>query len=109
MANSISARRVASATLTASAVDLIYLSDPGNSIRVTNLTGTSPIYFTVSHPGGAAPVPTVGGQSGVFCAASVAGTTVAVRHNGMYGSIVQLISAGTPQYQVEVGSRNTNI
>jgi hypothetical protein len=104
-----SGKRVVSGTLVASTVDLVYLTAPGQGVEVVNLTGTSPIYFTVSHPGGSAPKPTVAGTDGVFCAASVAGARMQVRHDGMYGSIVQLISAGTPQYQVSVSSSRLNV
>jgi hypothetical protein len=106
--NQLSAKRVVSATLTASTVDFIFLTESAQAIQVTNLTGTAPIYFTVSHPGGSAPVPTIGGN-GCYCAASVAGAAVPVRHDGMYGTIVQLISTGTPTYSVEVASRQVNI
>jgi hypothetical protein len=104
MAN-ISAGRVATATLTANTVDLVFLTAPGQTIKVSNQSGTAPIFYTVSHPGGACPVPTVNG-SNCYAVASVAGTYGFVRHDGMYGSIVQLISAGTPQYTVEVTSKN---
>lgn len=97
--------RVVTATLSASTVDLVYLSAAGQGIKVINQSGSAPIYFTVSRPGGACPVPTVGGAE-TYCAASVTGAFDFVRHDGMYGSIVQLISSGTPTYTVEVSSRN---
>ena len=95
------APRVVTASASVNTVDLAVLTDGGFGIEVTNLTGTAPIWFTVSHPGGSCPVPTVGGEN-CFCAASVAGATVRVRHSGQYGSVVQLISSGTPQYTVSV-------
>ena len=95
--------RVITQTLSANTVDFVYLSAPGMGVQVTNVSGTAPIYFTVSHPGGNGTVPTVNGQD-CFVAASIAGEHEFVRHDGMYGSIVQLISAGTPQYSVEVSS-----
>jgi len=108
MAN-ISGKRVVSATLAANTVDLVFLSSAGQAVSIQNVTGTAPIWFTVSHPGGNGVAPTVGDQSGVFCAASVAGAEFQVRHDGMYGSVVQLISTGTPTYTVSVGSRNANV
>ena len=102
MANTISAAKVASATLTGGQVDFVFLSSPGVGVNVINLTGTAPIWFTVSEPGGPCPAPTIGGQAGVFCSASVAGQTFTVRHAGMYGTVVQLISSGAPTYLVEV-------
>ena len=98
-------KRVITAQLTASTVDLVFLSAAGQGIKVINQSGSAPIYFTVSRPGGDCPVPTVGGADN-FCAASVAGASDFVRHDGMYGSIVQLISSGTPTYTVEIASRN---
>jgi len=107
MANSINATRVASGTLSANAVDLVVLTAPHQAIQVTNVTGTAPIWFTVSEPGGACPVPTVGGN--YFCSSSVAGQVFTVRHDGMYGAVVQLISTGTPTYTVSVSSGRVNV
>jgi len=101
----ISGSRVVTSTLSSSTVDFVFLKAPGQSVKVTNQTGTAPIFYTVSHPGGTATVPTVNGAN-CYSVASVAGTSGFVRHDGMYGSIVQLISAGTPQYTVEVTSKN---
>ena len=84
-------------------VDVVLLTKPGVSVKVTNLSGTAPIFFTVSEPGGSCPVPAIDGMS-CFSAASVAGTSVTARHDGQFGSIIQLVSAGTPQYMCEVQS-----
>ena len=99
--------RVLTATLTANSPDLALMSQRGEAIIVTNNTGGAPIYFTVSYPGGTCPVPTVNGQN--CFAVSTAGQRVSVRHNGMYGSVVQLISAASVQYTIEVGSRQVNV
>ena len=80
-------------------VETVLLTGSAFGIEVVNITGTAPIWFTVGEPGGPCPVPTVNG-SGSFCAASVAGTQVKVRHQGFAGNVVQLISAGTPAYTV---------
>jgi len=99
--------RVLTETLTAGSADLCLMSAPGEAVIVTNITGSAPIYFTVDRPGGPCPVPTVNGQN-CFAVAN-AGTRVSVRHDGMYGSIVQLISAASVQYTIEVGSRQVNV
>ena len=109
MANSIAGARVVSGTLTANQVDFIYLAAPSQGIEVMNINGAAPIYFTVSHPGGTAPIPTVAGSVGVYTCPSVAGNYIQVRHDGMYGSIVQLISNGAAAYQVSVTSRNARV
>lgn len=93
---------VYNSTLAAS-VDVVLLTDPGMSVKVTNLSGTPAIYFTVSRPGGNCPVPSVG-NSQCFTAASVTGNSVNVRHDGQFGTIIQLISSGTPAYMCEVQS-----
>ena len=103
MANQIAGGQVVNATLQANAVDLVFLTGPGYSIRVTNITGSSPIYFTLSQPGGAATPPTVGGNYSFVVPASIGGTTTA-RGDFLYGGIVQLISAASVQYMCEVQS-----
>lgn len=100
-----SSRRVYSSTLTASTVDLVVLTEGGYGVEVINTTGTAPIWFTISEQGGACPVPTIGGTTGEFCAASVAGYSMKVRHEGLFGSVIQLISAGTPTYTVSTLGR----
>ena len=107
--NSNIASRSISATLVASTVDLVVLTDGGFGVQVENVSGTAPIYFSVSHPGGSCTVPSVAASTGsqnFFCAAAVAGAQTNVRHPGQFGSVVQLISTGTPSYTVSVtGSR----
>ena len=107
-ANSIQAKRTATATIAASTVDLIVLTDPGEAVRVINVSGAAPIYFTVSVPGGPCPVPAINGVN-TFVAAGSPGETVSIRHDGMYGSVIQLISASVGQYTVSVGSRQVNV
>lgn len=101
------AKSVITNTLAANTVDLAILTGAGFGVRVTNLSGTAPIWFTVSHQGGACPVPTVGGAS-EYCVASVAGLGISARHAGQFGSVVQLISSGTPLYMVEVQGNHAN-
>jgi hypothetical protein len=102
--NSLAAARTASGTLTASTVDLVFLTGIGNGVSVTNVNGSAPIYFTVDTPGGACKPPTTYaasvGSVGVFCAASVIGQTVSTKLDAQSGAIVQLISSGTPTYTV---------
>jgi len=95
-----SAPKVYSNTLTASTVDVVLITGGAYGVQVTNVDGTSPFWFTVSTPGGPCPTPTVGGTNGEFAAASVAGAFVNIRHDGQFGSVVQLISSGTPTYTV---------
>ncbi len=97
-----SARRVYSSTLTASTVDVVLITEGAYGVQVTNVDGSAPIWFTVSTQGGACPVPTVNGTNGEYCAASVAGNFLNVRHDAQFGSVVQLISSGTPQYTVGI-------
>lgn len=83
--------------------DLIVLSGAGQSVKVTNVAGTAPVFFTVSHPGGSCVVPTVGGAN-VYVVPSTAGGTTSVRHDGQAGYVVQAVSSGTTSYTVEVQS-----
>jgi hypothetical protein len=81
--------------------DLVVLTQPGMSIRVTNISGAAPLWFTVSAPGGACPIPTSGGTYN-FSVAPAANAFTNVRHDGMFGSVVQVVSSGTTSYMVEV-------
>jgi hypothetical protein len=82
-------------------VDTVWISQPANVVVVTNDSGTAPIWFTVGSPGGPDLQPTVGGAN-CHCAASVAGTSVKVSSDGMFGSIINLTSTGTPLYTVSI-------
>jgi len=84
--------------------DLVVLSGAGSSIKVTNVGGGSPLFFTVSHPGGACPIPTVTGGQGVYAVGATANGFANVRHDGQFGSVVQVVSTGSPSYMVEVQS-----
>ena len=105
---SISSRRVASGTLNGANVDLVFLTDPGFGVEVTNISGNGNIWFTVSEPGGPCPVPTVGGTSSEWCVASVGNTSQKVRHSGQFGSIVQLISSASVTYAVSITGARIN-
>ncbi len=94
------ARRSATATLTANTVDLVYLADSCKTITVVNVTGTAAIYFTVSRPGGSNLIPTITGAN-CFCLPAAIGS-LDTRHDGQFGSTVQLISSGTPTYTVSI-------
>ena len=99
---SYSGTRVAYVSSSASVgADVVVLTDGGFSVKVTNVSGTAPLYFTLSHPGGPCPVPTVGGAN-VFVVPAAAGDSVNARHAGQFGSVVQVVSSGTPSYMVEV-------
>jgi hypothetical protein len=100
--------KVAVETLSASVVDTVILTAPGGAIRVTNVSGGAPLYFTVSEPGGPCPIPTINGQS-CYAVGNSAGDKLDVRHPGLYGSIVQVISSASVQYQVSVQSGKVNV
>ena len=96
--------RIYSGLINPSVVDTVYLSDACDVVSITNLTGNAPLWFTVSHPGGSNPQPTVNGTA-TYCAASVAGYTVDVRHAGMFGTIVNLTSSASVEYQVSIQNK----
>ena len=89
-------------TLTASTVDTVILSKPSRGVTVVNVSGSAIIYFTVSHPGGSNPQPTIGGANCYVLPATVG--SLDVTHDGQFGSVVNLISSGTPAYSVSIPS-----
>ena len=93
--------RAYSSSASVGTVDTVWISQPTNVVVVTNDSGTAPLWFTVGSPGGPDLQPTVGG-SNCFCAASVAGISVKVRTDGMFGSIINLTSTGTPSYTISI-------
>lgn len=109
MANT-AGKRVVSGMTNGASVDLVYLSDPGFGVEVANISGNGNLWFTISHPGGPCPPPTVGGPSGEWCAASSGGAAVQkVRHAGQFGSIVQLVSSpASVTYSVSVTGARIN-
>lgn len=84
----------------AASVDVVILKKASRKITVTNDTGSSAIYFTVSHPGGSCPTPTVSGVNCQVLPAAIG--SVDVTHDGQFGTVVSLISPGTPSYTVAV-------
>lgn len=104
-----SSRRVFSSTLTANTPDLVLLTEGGYGVQVENITGNGPLWFTVSTQGGRCPVPTVGASVGAFSIAAVAGASQNVRHDGQFGSIVQIISSASVQYAVSVLGNQANM
>lgn len=82
--------------------DLCVLTGGGMSVKVTNIAGTAPIFFTVSHQGGACPLPSVNGSPATYVIAGSPNASTNVRHSGMFGSIVQVTSTGTTSYMIEV-------
>ena len=89
----------------ANLVDTAVLTGAGFSVKVTNLSENAHLFWTVDSPGGACVPPTVNGVNS-FCASSVgAGAGVNTRAGDfMYGAVVQLISAASVQYMVELQS-----
>ena len=83
--------------------DVVVLTGAGHSVKVTNITGSAPLFWTVSHPGGTCPVPSTSGSvQPCFVTAGAAGTSTNARTAGEYGSIVQVVSTGNPSYTVEL-------
>ena len=85
--------------------DVVVLSGSGHSVKVTNISGTAPLFWTVSHPGGPCPVPSTSGSvQSCYVTAGAAGLSTNARNAGEYGSVVQVVSTGNPSYMVEVQS-----
>ena len=56
--------------------DVVVLTGAGHSVKVTNISGTAPLFWTVSHPGGPCPVPSTSGSvQPCFVTAGAAGTS----------------------------------
>ena len=91
-------------TTGSASVDTVIMSAPAYSVKVTNVSGVSPLYWTVDAVGGACNAPTVAGHN-TFCCASVAGIAVYTRSTDkQFGTVVQLISPNPTQYMVEMQS-----
>ena len=103
MASGAAARQYSS-LINPSLVDMVLIETGCNVISVTNVTGNGELWFTVSEPGGPNPQPNINGAN-TYCAASVAGSTVDVRHDGMYGTIVNLASSASVQYLVSIQNK----
>ena len=101
-------RSMITATVLPGNTDLAILTDAGYGVRVTNNNGVAPLFFTVSHPGGDNTAPTINGVN-TQVVASVAGDSVAVRHDGQFGSVVQLVSAGSVQYTISILGSGANL
>lgn len=79
--------------LAAATVDTVTFAADHGEIEVLSRDGAAEIYFTVDGS-----TPTVGGTNCFVQPAGVGSTIVAVRARG--GTVVKLISAGTPAYSV---------
>ena len=105
MSHQLWGKRAASGTTDGANADLVLLVDPGFGVEVTNLSATNSLWFTVSEPGGRCPVPAGGASASVGAVdewVALAGQTTKVRHQGQFGSVVQLISSASVTYQVGV-------
>jgi len=106
MSRQIWGKRAVSGTTDGTNADLVVLADPGFGVEVTNVSGNGGIWFTVSEPGGPCVAPVVGaasvGTAGEWYTAATTGVTTKVRHQGQFGSVVQLISSASVTYQVAV-------
>jgi hypothetical protein len=81
-------------TLVASTVDTVTYADDCDMIEVLNIDGASPIYFRVDGTN-----PVVAG-TGAYVVPASAGAALEVTIPTAGGTIVKLISAGTPTYSV---------
>lgn len=101
------AQVVSVATAASVGADAVILSGGGSSVKVTNISGSAPLYWTVSNRGGPCPVPTTSGSvGGVYVTAAAAGSSTNARVAGQYGAVVQVVSTGNPSYMVELQSSN---
>ena len=100
-----SGKQTVNAITGSASVDTVILTGAGVSVKVNNLSGGAPIYWTADSPGGACAVPTVGGTN-CFVSASVgSGSTINTRAGDfMFGAVVQLISNTPTVYEVELQS-----
>lgn len=80
-------------TLTAGVVDTVTFALAFDQLEILNRDGSAEIYFTVD---GSAP--SVGGGNSFVLPASVGAAIVGISTSG--GTVVKLISAGTPAYSV---------
>lgn len=81
--------------------DLIVMSGHGFSIKVTNVGGTAPLWYTASFPGGPCPVPSVNEVKSRAVAAT-ANASSSDRQSFQFGAVVQVASTGTTAYLVEL-------
>jgi hypothetical protein len=86
--------------------DLVVLSAAGFAVKVTNISGSAPLFWTVSHQGGSCPVPTTNGTTSTggecYVTAAAAGSSTNARAALQFGAIVQVVSTGSPSYMVEI-------
>lgn len=97
------------ATLTASTVDVVTLTDVASgagvakpTITVVNRSGTAEIYFTVSVTGTFPAEPTVGGDNTYVVPAAISSLSVPV-YPGVSGdsAVVKVISSAAAKYSVQ--------
>ena len=96
---------VVATTTAASVTDVVVLSGAGYSVKVTNLSGGAPLFWTADSQGGAGVVPTINGVD-TFCCGSVgSGGAINTRAGDFqFGAVVQLVSQTPTQYMVELQS-----
>ena len=103
------AKTAYSGTLTATDVQIVQLTNPNSSVRVTNHLGTDPIYFTVNGD-----TPTTGGAN-EYVVGAIAGTSIVVPvpqpifpgsatgwDSDNPAIVVSMISAGNETYTVSI-------
>ncbi len=93
------------ATCAPNVVDTVVLQNAGFSVKVTNVSENAHLFWTVDSPGGACIAPTINGVNS-FCASSVgSGAAINTRSGDfMFGVVVQVISAASVSYLVELQS-----
>lgn len=80
--------------LTAATVDTVTFADDCDMVEVWTSDGTALIYFTI---GGATPA---SGAKNTYVVAASAGSALEVSVPTSGGTVVKLISSGTPSYRV---------
>ena len=97
-------KQVVTATTGSASVDTVVLTGAGFSVKVNNLGGNN-LYWTVDSPGGACPVPTVGGSNCYVSASVSAAQSITTRAGDFqFGAVVQVIAATPTIYEVELQS-----
>ena len=99
-------KQVVTATIAqANTVDTAVLTGSGFSVKVTNISENAHLFWTVDSPGGACVPPTINGVNS-FCSSSVGSGAAITTRSGdfQFGAVVQLISAASVTYSVELQS-----
>jgi len=89
-------------TLTANTVSYVTIEGDFDEVEVTNATGSAAIYYTVGNTEATTTDPTVAGtDNGIFQLPAAVASRTHRRPAAEARTIVKLISAGTPGYDVQ--------